>query len=56
MGYTKKQTLTQKIMIALGVIFMVLAIGFVGHWDYEYENRPNICRAVTNGEVFCYKP
>lgn len=55
-GYTKKQTLGQKIIIALGVTFMVLVIGLVSRWDYEYENRPNICRTVANGEVFCYKP
>jgi len=51
----KKQKLLNNIKIGLGVTLFILALGYVGEQDRQYETRPSVCRE-WQGEVVCYKP
>lgn len=55
-GKSQTQKFTNTIIIAVGLIAIMLVVGIAGRFDYEYENRPSICRALSDGSTACYKP
>ena len=52
---TKTKNHLKNIKVIVIVALAIMAIGFVGQGDLDYENRASVCRQ-WQGSTVCYKP